>query len=500
MRFAFTALIAAVLTLAINLPANGQAQQPGPYADSSDIPKTPAFDRARELVAMVNSADVAAYRRFVQESFAQPFLDEVPLDHHARVFEDIVARAGRLAVHGARSYTPPRPPTHAVLVVRAEIPEQWQAIVVDVEDEPPHRITRVNLLPARPPSDLPKGEQLGEEQVAEQLGAYVDRLAQRGVFSGTVLLAKDGKPILTRAAGLANRDFDVPNRLDTKFNLGSMNKMFTAVAVLQLAEQGKLSLDDPIGRHLDTSWLSQEILDKVTVRHLLTHSSGLGSYFNQEWDRSSRALYRTVEDWKPLVAGETLAFEPGTRSQYSNTGFLVAGAIVEKASGMDYFEYIREHITGPAAMASTDCYELDKVNRNLAVGYELRPASGGREHQNNLFMHVIRGGPAGGGYSTVEDLLRFDRALRSGKLLKEQSLKAAWAPYPELDSPGYGLGFGIQQTAAGKVVGHSGGFPGINGDLSMYLDSGYTVAVLSNLGQGASMIEAKARELIVQGR
>ena len=115
-------------------------------------------------------------------------------------------------------------------------------------------------------------------------------------------------------------------------------------------------------------------------------------------------------------------------------------------------------------------------------------------------MHVIRGGPAGGGYSTVEDLFRFDQALRSGKLLSTQSLDAAWSPYPDLKSPNYGLGFAIQQTPAGEVVGHSGGFPGVNGQLSIYLDSGYTIAVLSNLGNGASMVESRARELITQGR
>jgi CubicO group peptidase (beta-lactamase class C family) len=500
MNRALAALLALLCTLAAVRPIGAQPQTPDPFTDSAEVPATPAYDRAREVLDLINAADGAAYRRFVEQAFAPGFKDAMPMTQHASVYDDLIATSGKLTLHGARSYTPPHPATNAVLVVRSELTEQWRAIVVDVEDEPPHRISRIQVLPARPPSNLPKGERLTDEQLAEQLGAFVDRTAKREVFSGAVLLAKDGKPLMIRAAGLANRDFDAPNRPDTKFNLGSMNKMFTAVAILQLAEQGKLSLDDTLSKHLDPSWLSSDILEKVTIKHLLTHSSGLGSYFNEDWDRSSRALYRKVNDYKPLVVGETLAFEPGSRTQYSNTGFLILGAVVEKAGGMDYFEYVRRHITGPAGMVNTDCYELDKVNPNLAVGYERRPSPSGPQYKNNIFMHVIRGGPAGGGYSTVEDLLRFDQALRSGKLLTKKSLDAAWSPYPDLHSPTYGLGFALQQTPAGKVVGHSGGFAGINAYLSMYLDAGYTVTVLSNLDSGASLVEAKARELITQGR
>jgi CubicO group peptidase (beta-lactamase class C family) len=269
---------------------------------------------------------------------------------------------------------------------------------------------------------------------------------------------------------------------------------------MQLVERGKLSLDDPIGKYLGTDWLSQVILDRVQVKHLLTHTSGLGSYFNEGFVRASRALFRQVDDYKPLVQGEMLAFAPGTQWSYSNTGMLIAGAVIEKAGGRDYFDLIRENVTGPAGMRSTDSYELDRVNKNLAVGYSREQTPAGPEWRNNLFEHVIRGGPAGGGYSTVEDLLHFDQALRAGKLLKKETLAVLWRAYPELSSPDYGLGFGIESSPAGRIVGHSGGFVGISAHLSMYLDDGWTVAVLSNHGGSASIVEAKARELITQGR
>jgi CubicO group peptidase (beta-lactamase class C family) len=269
-------------------------------------------------------------------------------------------------------------------------------------------------------------------------------------------------------------------RLDTKFNLGSMNKMFTGVSAMILVRQGKLSLDDPIGKYLDAGWLPKVDKNKVLVKHLLTHTSGLGSYFADGFDRASRLLYRTVDDYKPLVAEETLAFEPGTKWAYSNTGMLIAGAVIERASGTDYFDFVRKNITGPAGMKNTDCYEVD--------------------FRNNIFDHVLRGGPAGGGFSTVEDLDRFAQALRGTTLLDPASKQELWKARPEISSPTYGLGFAIDETRAGRRVGHSGGFTGISAGLDIYLDEGWNVAVLSNFGGVAPIVTTKAAELIFQGR
>lgn len=491
--------LARLLTLLLCLPALAQPQ-PSPYTDSPQIPDTPAYTRAREVVDLINKTDQAVYLHYIQDSFAPQFRDSIPTGNHAAAYNDVVSRSGKLTIHSARSYTPSLPDTHAALIVRTGLSEQWLGIVLDVEDKPPHKITTLAFNRARPPTDIPKGEQLTDAQIAQELSGYVDRLAKQDGFSGTVLFAKDGKPLLTLAVGLANRDFKVPNTIDTKFNLGSMNKMFTSVAILQLAEQDKLSLDDTLAKHLDTTWLSPDILARVKIRHLLSHTSGLGSYFNEIFERTSRSHFRVVNDYKPLVIGETLAFEPGTEQRYSNTGMLIAGAVIEKACGCDYFDYIRQHVTGPAGMTRTDCYQLDHVNDNLAVGYERLFNATGTEYFNNIFAHVFRGGPAGGGYSTVTDLLRFDQALRAGKLLKKESLAAAWTRVEAQHSFNYGLGFFVEQTPAGRVVGHGGDFAGISAQFRMYLESGHTVAVLSNYDGAAPLVEAKARDLITQGR
>ncbi|HKY06014.1 MAG TPA: serine hydrolase domain-containing protein, partial [Blastocatellia bacterium] len=204
---------------------------------------------------------------------------------------------------------------------------------------------------------------------------------------------------------------------------------------------------------------------------------------------------RTVDDMiKRAAADEKLLFEPGTRWQYSNTGMLVLGKVIEVASGQSYFDYVRENIAKPAGMTNTDCYELDKVNPNLAVGYDKQFGESGVTYENNIFSHVLRGGPQGGGYSTVEDLLKFDIALRSNKLVGAEYVKMLLSAKPELKSPGYGYGFQVDSES--QVAGHGGGFIGINSNLDMFLGTGWTAIVMSNYSRGAQPVQQKMRELI----
>ena len=303
--------------------------------------------------------------------------------------------------------------------------------------------------------------------------------------------------LFARAYGQANKDFAAPNRVDTKFNLGSMNKMFTAVSIAQLVELGKLSFDDPLSKFVP-EFPTLAAAEKIRIKHLLSHTSGLGSYFTDEFMRSSRARFRTVDDLMQLAKGDSLAFEPGSRWSYSNTGMLVLGKVIEVVTGQDYFSYVREHIYRPAGMVNTDAYELDQVNPNLAVGYdkEFQP-DGTKRFRNNIFMHVIRGGPAGGGYSTVEDLFRFGVALQSGKLVGREYLQLLTSPKPELNSPRYGFGFGVDPQWG--IVGHSGGFAGISSNLDLFTGSGYIAVVLSNY-RGASMSVVERIRTLVRAR
>ena len=340
-----------------------------------------------------------------------------------------------------------------------------------------------------------------DAEVAKQIESFLEKQVASDRFSGSVLVVKGDRPIFKKAYGLASKSYQVPNRPDTKFNLGSMNKMFTAVAIVQLAEQGKLNFSDPIIKHWP-DFPNKTAAEKITIHHLLTHTSGLADYFGNEFMKSSRDRFRKIDDYLPLFANKPLEFEPGKRFRYSNAGFMVLGGIVQRASGQDYFDYVRERIYKPAGMSNTDCYDLDEETPNLAIGYT-REAPGaarkGKGWQNNIFLHVIKGGPAGGGYSTTEDLVAFAAALRNQKLLSSKSTELLWSGKVDTGRSGskYAYGFFDEKMHGKRIVGHGGGFSGINSKLDIYLDSDYTVAVMSNYDPpAAERVSQELRNLI----
>jgi len=302
----------------------------------------------------------------------------------------------------------------------------------------------------------------------EGLDSHVRSHVEADLFSGAILIAKDSEPIFKGAYGLASKRYNVPNRVDTKFNIGSLNKMFTSVAVAQLAERGELSYDVPIIDY--PSDYPPEVANKVTVRHLLTFTSGLGHYWNERFKASIGGL-RSVDDFVRLFVDDPLSFEPGEGNQYSNSGYVLLGKIIEEVSGQDYYEYIRERVYGPAGMGDTDHYELDAPVPNLATGYtrmgvDGRPTEG--PWRNNTFLIGVKGSPAGGGYSTVEDLFRFDTSMQSHKLV----------------APEYLIPIGPPRKTEGeqkpRVITRAGGAQGVAALYERYPDLGYTVMVLSN--------------------
>lgn len=357
-----------------------------------------------------------------------------------------------------------------------------------------------NHAPASPPTGAaaktaagaPAPSRMTEADFVAALESHLGRLSAADEFSGTVLVAKDGKPIFHKAYGLASREYDTPNRTDTKFNLGSINKIFTQVAIGQLAEQGRLSLDDKLGKHLP-DYPNRNAAEKVTVRHLLTMSSGIGDVFGPKYDATPKDKLRAVRDYLPLFSAEPLAFEPGTSRQYSNGGYVVLGAIIEKVSGQDYYDYVREHVFKPAGMRDTDWYEADMPAENLASGYTRRGAESGgaKARVNNLYTRPAKGSPAGGGYSTAEDLLKFTLAVRAGKLRVPDFRRAEGARKVQ--------GAAAQDTRGGNGVGIAGGAPGINAVLEADVASGYTTVVMSNYDPpSASAVGKQIREWLAR--
>jgi D-alanyl-D-alanine carboxypeptidase len=312
-----------------------------------------------------------------------------------------------------------------------------------------------------------------------ELDGYLDILAAEDEFSGCVLVAKNGSPLFTYTCGLASKSFNVPNRIDTKFNLGSMNKMFTGLAVCQLAQHGKLDFNDCVGHHLP-DYPNRIVAERVTIHQLLTHTSGMGSFWNVRYESTSKEHFKQVRDFFPLFVDDPLAFQPGERYQYSNAGYVLLGALIESISAQNYFDYVCEHIYKPAHMFNTDAYEMDYDTPNLAIGYTKEGSQNRR--CNNLYLHVVKGGPSGGGFSTVEDLLNFDIALRNGTLLNSEYTRLLLTGKVTTDVLGtlYAYGFFDRRSDGIHSVGHGGGFSGISSVLRMYLETGFTIAVMSN--------------------
>ena len=463
------------------------------YSDSPELPNKPGANLVKPLIDVVNSKDERTITQFIKKNFDEEFLNRFPMDAHVSYLLGAIVNKGDISYHSVRSYDNPPADNEIVAILRDNRTENWRAIVLMINNDN-GKIESVEFSPARPPSNLPKEGAISLDKAVNVLNDYVNRMAEKDVFSGTVLLAKGEKVLFSSAKGLSSKRFDVANNINTRFNLGSMNKMFTSVAIMRLVQDGKLKLTDRLSQFADESWLPISISEKIEIRHLLTHSSGLGNYFNQVYFDSSKNKFRKLDDYKPLLDGHNLSFEPGTSNGYSNAGMLMLGVVIEKVSGKDYFSFIKETIYKPAGMTRSDSYEMDQPVKNLAIGYE--PARNETGWTNNIYTHVLKGGPAGGGFSTVKDLHKFALALTQFKLLDKKHTEMLYSAKPELHSPFYGFGFGVRPLDNDTVVGHSGGFPGISANMDIYLKQGYVAIVLSNYGSGASPVEAKMRNLL----
>jgi D-alanyl-D-alanine carboxypeptidase len=355
-------------------------------------------------------------------------------------------------------------------------------LTLEVEAAEPYRIVKMEMRPIGHPAEFTVPH-LSDAELIAALRKRLDESVSADKFSGAVLVAKNGKPVFMQAYGLADREHKTPNTLKTRFRIGSMNKMFTAVAVLQLVQAGKLKLDDPLGKYL-TDYPNKELAAEVTISELLSHTGGTGDFFGPESDKHRLEL-KTHEDYVKLYGSRPVRFEPGSRFEYSNYGFLLLGNVIEKVSGESYYDYVQEHIYKQAGMTSTGSEPEGQPVPDLSVGYTKRGTSSW--HPNTDFL-PYRGTSAGGGYTTVGDLLSFANALRENKLLNAHSTELLTTS--KVSMPGgedsYGYGFAQMTMNGAKCVGHGGGSPGMNGEMEMCLDSSYIVVALANLDPPAA--------------
>ena len=308
-----------------------------------------------------------------------------------------------------------------------------------------------------------------------QAGWAIKSYVDADTISGALLVAVDGRPVLREGIGLANRELGVANTADLKFRIGSITKQFTATAILQLQEAGKLSLDDPVSKYYPAAPASWA---KITIRHLLTHTSGIPSYTSLAgfFDGPAR-LTHTPEELIRLTQDKPLEFEPGSKFAYDNSGYILLGYIVEKASGQPYAAYLKQHIFGPLGMAGSG-YDSSEIIPGRAMGYEPAPQGGWR---NASFLDMSVPFAAGSLYSTVDDMLKWDQAIYAARLLQPASLKAMFTDYGNH----YGFGWVIDQKWGRDRIWHNGGINGFVSSFQRYPKNRVTVVVLSNEITGA---------------
>ncbi|TDC27983.1 class A beta-lactamase-related serine hydrolase [Streptomyces sp. 8K308] len=340
-------------------------------------------------------------------------------------------------------------------------------------------------------------------------GAYDRFVAERAAqdaFSGTVLLAHRGRPVFIRSHGMADKDREIPNQSDTVYWLASITKCFTALAIGQLAQRGRLAFHDTLGDHLDG--FPTEIASAVTIHHLLTHTSGIGRPAvgngtppGLDWDSFDEVMNGTLD----LIRQTPLQFTPGTRYEYSNDGFFVLGAIVERVAGQSYFDYVRQHVFGTAGMSRTAFHGRPQViaDHTIARPYWTQQPSGSRADFATSPYAPFTTGPAGGAYSTVTDLLAFARALTAGDLLDPPFTelitggKVALPPsQPPSQTQFYGYGHLDVIVNDQRVLGHSGGGPGAATRLDIFPDLDWVSIVLGNYDTTINPIVELGRQLI----
>jgi CubicO group peptidase (beta-lactamase class C family) len=332
------------------------------------------------------------------------------------------------------------------------------------------------------------------------LDAELGQSASLNRFSGVVLVAQHGKPILEAAYGYADRDRRISNTPATRFNFGSLGKMFTGVAVMQLVQAGKIRLEDPVSKYLP-DYPNREVA-AATIHQLLTHTGGTGDIFSPEI-RGRESELHELGDYIAILGARAPRFVPGARFEYSNYGMIILGRIVEVVSGEKYRDYVRDHVFKPAGMTSTDNL-LATEAPDYATGYTRRGPPGAEPPeeqeaplQPTRDMLFMRGTAAGGGYSTVGDLFRFARALVSNRLLDAEHTAVLTTGKITTPKPGtkYAYGFEDMTTAAGtRCFGHSGGAPGVNATFTIFPASDSVVIVLSNFDPPAAL---EAERLIV---
>ena len=319
-----------------------------------------------------------------------------------------------------------------------------------------------------------------DKQIAARIDEYMKSAVEVERFSGSILVARGGRTLFSRGYGMANVEFDAPNTPDTVFRLASLTKQFTAAAIMMLQERGKLNVGDPFCKYLEDcppAW------QPVTIRQLLTMTSGIQGVTALELG-PLRGLPVPWDQWLEATKKKPLEFAPGETFKYSGTGYTLLGFIIERVSGKPYGEFLQENIFTPLGMKRTGYEEPLRIIKNRATGYKQLP---GDPLNNVPYREIIRMYASGGMYSTTEDLLLWDKALYTDRLLSKKSIDEMFTPFREMmPGKGYAYGWWTSHKFGRTEIAHGGNATGFITYIARYPSDRVTVIVLSNNERGSS--------------
>lgn len=337
--------------------------------------------------------------------------------------------------------------------------------------------------------------------------AQLDKISNEENFSGVVLISKGEEDIISYASGLAHRGFNVENKMSTRFDTASITKLFTAVSIFKLIEEGKLTLEDRLFNHLD---LGETVISRdVTIQHLLTHTSGIGDDADEEAGESYEDVWRDkpcygvreLKDFLPQFIHRERNFEPGEDCRYNNCAFILLGLVIEKISGLNYKDFIQTHIFDKADMIASGFFSMDGIEENVAEGYagifEDRDGEDDEDdedsetligYKKNIYSYPPVGGTDGGAYTTAEDLKKFINALLNGKLLSKEWTDKLLSPQVEADDNekrSFHMAYGFEITKRKSdnqviCIRKEGSNAGVACDLKYYPEADTLVTILSN--------------------
>jgi CubicO group peptidase (beta-lactamase class C family) len=442
-------------------------------AQGSPLPRSEAGARLQEFLDTFGKADTAKIRAFVERAYTDDYKAAAPIERRIQLFLDARAR-------GALESPELLADDGVTLRVRARhaLTLEWRTIELTTESAAHARIKRIVVgfdWPRTVEEYVSKSSSPG---LAPAVVRYAGSLEKAKLFSGAVRLERAGKAIVDQAWGYADLRTKRANSPNTKFNLGSASKMWTAAAIMKLIEDGRLSLNSRLSE-FDLGIPPPANAADITIAHLLSHTSGLGNYFGPKYDATDKASLDDIDDFLPLAVPLETAFKPGSAYSYSNAGFLVLGKIIEVVSGKSYFDYVASTVFAPARMNASGCYAEDADVANRASGYDRTQTDNGPVFESNAHFLPKRSVSAGGCSSTTGDMLRFFDVLKGGALASAQTLATFTSKQTPPDSAPYGYGFQLGQN--GEWYGHGGYFNGVGAAVRAYkTPDGWRFAVLAN--------------------